>query len=82
MGDAAQVMKEITRKQGVSYPVLAPNVKGLEAAIRAGVREVAVFPAATEMFSKRNLNCSVEESLGRFGEVCARALEEGILVRG
>ncbi|KAJ3286547.1 3-hydroxymethyl-3-methylglutaryl-CoA lyase [Borealophlyctis nickersoniae] len=83
MGDATEVMKGINRREGVSYPVLTPNVKGLEGALKCGVvEEVAVFPAVTEGFSKKNLNCSVEESLERFKAVCDRAISEGLRVRG
>jgi hydroxymethylglutaryl-CoA lyase len=70
MADNAQVMAGIKRKPGVSYPVLVPNLKGLEAALAAGVEEVAVFGAATEAFSKRNTNCSIAESFERFSRVC------------
>jgi hydroxymethylglutaryl-CoA lyase len=77
MGDATQVMAGIRRKPGVSYPVLTPNMKGLE-----GAQEVAVFAAATESFSQRNTNCSIAESFGRFEPVCRSALDHGIRVRG
>ncbi|KAJ2026779.1 hypothetical protein IWW57_002930, partial [Coemansia sp. S610] len=69
MGDAKQVMAQITRKPGVSYPVLTPNLKGLESAIAAGAKEVAIFGAASESFSMKNINCSIAESLARFEEV-------------
>lgn len=82
MSDAASVMRGIKKMDGVGYPVLAPNLKGLEKAIECGVQEVAVFPAATEAFTKRNLNCGIEECLERFGEVTKRAVAEGIRVRG
>ena len=75
-------MQGITKKEGTSYPVLTPNLKGLERALELGVKEVAVFPAVTESFSKRNLNAGVEETLVRFGDVIARALESGVRVRG
>jgi hydroxymethylglutaryl-CoA lyase len=75
-------MTGIKRKPGVSYPVLVPNMKGLEAARAAGVEEVAGFAAATEAFSRRNTNCSIAESLERFRPVCKGALEAGIKVRG
>src|SRR5215475_2152969 len=61
MADNAQVMAGIKRRPGVSYPVLVPNMKGLEAALAAGAQEVAVFGAATEAFSRRNTNCSIAE---------------------
>jgi len=60
MADAADVMARIARKHGVRYPVLTPNMKGFEAALAAGADEVAVFVAATEAFSKRNINCSID----------------------
>ncbi|KAI8322534.1 3-hydroxy-3-methylglutaryl-CoA lyase [Martensiomyces pterosporus] len=82
MGDAKQVMAEITRKPGVSYPVLTPNTKGLESAIAAGAEEVAIFGAASESFSQRNINCSISESIKRFESVAAKAKESGLRIRG
>lgn len=82
MADNSQVMAGIRRRQGVSYPVLVPNLKGLEAAIAAGVEEVVVFGAATETFSRRNTNCSIEEGLARFRDVAKAALDAGLKVRG
>jgi hydroxymethylglutaryl-CoA lyase len=82
MADNAQVMAGIKRKPGVSYPVLVPNMKGLESALVAGVEEIAVFGAATEAFSQRNTNCSIAESFERFTPVCKAALDAGIKVRG
>jgi len=82
MADNAQVMAGIRRKRGVSYPVLVPNRKGLDAAIAAGAEEVVVFGAATEGFSKRNTNCTIAESLARFSEVCEEALARKLKVRG
>ena len=82
MADAAQVMAGIRRKPGVSYPVLVPNMKGLEGAMAAGVQEIAVFGAATEAFSQRNTNCSIAESFERFAPVCRNALDNGLKVRG
>jgi hydroxymethylglutaryl-CoA lyase len=82
MADNAQVMAGIRRKPGVSYPVLVPNRKGLDAAIAAGAQEVAVFGAATESFSRRNTNCSVAEGLARFSAVCSEAIARGLKVRG
>lgn len=82
MADAADVMARIRRKPGVSYPVLVPNMKGLEGAIAAGAEEVAVFAAASEAFSRRNINCSIDESLDRFAPVCEAALAKGLRVRG
>ncbi|MBO6808563.1 hydroxymethylglutaryl-CoA lyase [Thalassospira sp.] len=82
MADAPDVMARITRKPGVTYPVLAPNMKGLEAAIAAGATEVAVFGAASESFSQKNINCSIAESLDRFRPVADAAREAGLAVRG
>jgi len=82
MADNAEVMAGIRRKPGVSYPVLVPNRKGLDAAIAAGAEEVVVFGAATESFSRRNTNCSIAEGLARFSEVCEAALAAGLKVRG
>ncbi len=82
MADAAQVMAGISRKHGVDYPVLTPNLKGFETAMRAGVTEVAIFAAASESFSQKNINCSITESLDRFKPVMDRARAENIAVRG
>ncbi|WP_341364437.1 hydroxymethylglutaryl-CoA lyase [Thalassospira sp. SN3W] len=82
MADASDVMGRILRKPGVTYPVLAPNLKGLEAAIEAGATEVAVFGAASESFSQKNINCSIAESLDRFRPVVAAARDANIAVRG
>ena len=65
-----------------SYPVLTPNMKGYEAAVAAGAMEVAVFGAASEAFSRKNINCSIEESLARFAPVCEAASNDGVRVRG
>ncbi|HEX7327358.1 MAG TPA: hydroxymethylglutaryl-CoA lyase [Casimicrobiaceae bacterium] len=82
MADAADVMARIRRKPGVRYPVLTPNLKGFEAARAAGADEVAVFVAASESFSKRNINCTIAESLARAEPVFAAARTAGIRVRG
>lgn len=82
MADAAEVMAGIVRREGVSYPVLVPNEKGLAAALAAGVTEVAVFTAASEAFSQQNINCTIKESLERFKPVLAQAKDTGIKVRG
>jgi hydroxymethylglutaryl-CoA lyase len=78
----ADVMARIARKRGVRYPVLTPNLKGFEAARAAGADEVAVFVAATESFSRRNINCSIAESLERAQPIFAAASASGIRVRG
>ncbi|MBS1269437.1 MAG: 3-hydroxy-3-isohexenylglutaryl-CoA/hydroxy-methylglutaryl-CoA lyase [Gammaproteobacteria bacterium] len=82
MSDTEAVLKGIHRKAGIIYPVLTPNMKGFEAAVKAGAREVAVFGAATEGFSQKNINCSIAESLERFTSVCGAAKEQNIRVRG
>lgn len=82
MADAPDVMAQITRKAGVTYPVLTPNLKGLDAAIASGATEVAVFGAASESFSQKNINCSIAESLDRFRPVTDAACEAGLAVRG
>ena len=82
MADAADVMARIARKPGVRYPVLTPNLKGFDAALAAGADDVAVFVAATESFSKRNINCSIAESLERARPVFEAAREAGVRVRG
>lgn len=82
MADAAEVMKRIQRQPNVSYPVLTPNLKGVEQALMADAKEVAIFGAASEAFSKRNINCSIEESLAKFDEVVALAKRHDIRVRG
>jgi hydroxymethylglutaryl-CoA lyase len=82
MADHTEVLEGIRRKPGVSYPVLTPNLKGFEAARAAGATEVAVFGAASESFSKKNINCSIAESLERFRPVADAARKAGVKVRG
>ncbi|KAK3828173.1 MAG: 3-hydroxymethyl-3-methylglutaryl-coenzyme A lyase [Benniella sp.] len=82
MGDAKKVITSIRKKENVNYPCLTPNLKGLEAAIESGVKEVAVFLAASDSFSKKNINCTVEESFEKTAPLIAKAKEHGILVRG
>jgi hydroxymethylglutaryl-CoA lyase len=82
MADAADVMAGITRREGVTYAALTPNLRGFEAALAAGVDEVAVFASASETFSTRNINCTIGESLERYRAVCAEAARNGIPVRG
>jgi len=82
MSDHAEVMQRLKRRTAVSYPVLAPNMQGYEAAIAAGAREVAVFAAASETFSQRNINCSIAQSIERFKPIFAAAKIDGIKVRG
>lgn len=82
MSDHTEVLQGITRKQGITYPVLTPNLKGYEAAVAAGATEVAVFGAASETFSQKNINCSTAESIERFRAVCDAAKLANIKVRG
>ena len=82
MADTAEVLAGLKRKPGVSYPVLVPNLRGFEAALASGVTEIAIFAAASETFSKRNTNCSIEESFQRFAPVADAARRRGIRVRG
>ena len=82
MADHAELMRALPRRPGVHYPVLVPNLQGLEAAVAAGAEDVAVFAAASESFSRRNINCSVDESIARFEPVLARAATLGVRVRG
>ncbi|MDG1582404.1 hydroxymethylglutaryl-CoA lyase [Pseudomonas sp. GOM6] len=82
MAGSAEVFAQIQRKPGVVYGALTPNLKGFEAAVEAGVKEVAVFAAASEAFSQKNINCSIAESLQRFVPVMDAAKAQGISVRG
>jgi hydroxymethylglutaryl-CoA lyase len=82
MADTAEVLARIQRRAGVSYPVLVPNERGFTQALAAGVTEIAVFAAASEAFSQRNINCSIAESLDRFAPVTRLARDHGIAVRG
>jgi len=82
MADHTEVLERIRRKPGVDYPVLTPNLKGFEAARAAGATEVAIFGAASEAFSRKNINCSIAESLERFRPVADAARAANIKVRG
>ncbi|WP_411389047.1 hydroxymethylglutaryl-CoA lyase [Pseudomonas sp. MPB23] len=82
MAGSAEVFAQIQRKPGVTYGALAPNLRGFEDAVAAGVKEVAVFAAASEAFSQRNINCSISDSLERFAPIMAAARQQGISVRG
>lgn len=82
MSDASKVLRGIQRQPGVSYPVLAPNMKGFEAALEAGASEVAVFTSASEAFNKKNLNRSIDQSLLEFDDIIRMATSENVLVRG
>ena len=82
LADADEVLPAITRREGVLYPVLVPNEKGLDRALNAGVREIAVFTAASDAFNQRNINCDIAESLRRIAPVVERAKTAGLWVRG
>jgi hydroxymethylglutaryl-CoA lyase len=82
MAGSAEVFAQIQQKAGVTYAALTPNMKGFEAAMLAGVKEVAVFAAASEAFSQKNINCSIAESLERFVPVMEAARAQGVRVRG
>ncbi|MDZ4813340.1 MAG: hydroxymethylglutaryl-CoA lyase [Pseudomonadota bacterium] len=82
LADAAEVFSALRRKAGIRYPVLVPNLQGMERALAAGVAEVAIFTAASEAFNRRNINASIDESIERFKPVMDRAAEVGVPVRG
>lgn len=82
MADSDKVLAGIRQKPGNVYPVLVPNEKGMAAAVAAGAKEIAVFAAASESFSQKNINCTIEESLERFRPVMEEAKKHGIKVRG
>ncbi|VVC90553.1 unnamed protein product [Leptidea sinapis] len=82
MSDGVDVMKNIKREKGVNYPVLIPNLKGYQIAKQCNIEEVAIFPAGSEGFSQKNLNCSVKEAIKRFKEVADQAIRDGLRVRG
>src|SRR5712691_7217305 len=82
MADSAEVYREIPKDPGVEYPVLVPNMKGLERAVEAGVKSIAIFTAASDTFNKRNINMSIDESFVNYAPVVARARTEGMRVRG
>jgi isopropylmalate/homocitrate/citramalate synthase len=82
MADAAEVFAGITPRSGTRYTALVPNLAGLDRALAAGVSEIAVFAAATETFSRKNINQSIDESLSNYRQVCTRARAAGLRVRG
>lgn len=82
MADNTEVLKGIRRKAGVSYPVLTPNLKGFESALAAGATEVAVFGAASDSFSRKNVNCTAAESVERFRPIVQAAQKANVKVRG
>lgn len=81
MADTAEVYRNIPKDPGVEYPVLVPNMKGLERAMEAGVKSIAVFTAASETFNLRNINMTIDDSFANYGPVVSRALLEGMTVR-
>lgn len=82
LADQNEVMANLPKTKNVSFPVLTPNLKGFENAIAAGAKEVAVFAAASESFSQKNINCSIQQSFDRFDSIFSRANDLGISVRG
>lgn len=82
MAASAEVYQQVTKSPGISYPMLVPNMRGLEQAIESGVEEIALFAAASETFSQKNTNCSIDESIDRFTEVVIRAQAEAMRIRG
>lgn len=82
LADAAEVLAGLRRREGVVYPVLVPNLQGLQRAIEAGVEEIAVFTAASDAFTRKNINASIEESLQRLQPVIVQARGQGLRVRG
>ncbi|HKO58881.1 MAG TPA: hydroxymethylglutaryl-CoA lyase [Thermoanaerobaculia bacterium] len=82
MADSAEVFRNIPKDPGVEYPVLVPNLKGLERAIDAGVRSIAIFTAASDTFNRRNINMSIDESFENYAPVAHRALADGMRIRG
>ena len=82
MAGTADVLAGLARKPGVRYPVLVPNRRGLQAALAAGAQEVALFAAASESFSQKNINCAIAESLARYRDVAAEARASGLRLRG
>lgn len=82
MASSAEVFQSIEQKPGVSYPMLVPNLRGLESALAVGVQEIAIFAAASESFTRKNINCSIDESIARYGEVMAQARQHNLKVRG
>ncbi|EDW87809.1 hydroxymethylglutaryl-CoA lyase, mitochondrial [Drosophila yakuba] len=82
MGDNAEVLRGIRKVPGISYPVLTPNLKGFESALEAGAEEVAVFGAASDAFSLKNVNCTAAEAIERFKPVLKAAQKNGVRVRG
>lgn len=82
MADHDEIMRRLPQREGMRFPVLTPNLRGYQNAVAAGARHVAVFASASEAFSKKNINCTIEESFTRFEPVFEAAARDGIEVRG
>ncbi|NIB39269.1 hydroxymethylglutaryl-CoA lyase [Pseudomaricurvus alkylphenolicus] len=82
MAGSDTIFEQMSRRQGVTYAALTPNLKGYERAVAVGAGEVAIFAAASEAFSQKNINCSIEESLDRFAPIMSAAREQNVTVRG
>ena len=82
MANSEEVFEKIDRRPGVTYAALVPNAKGMQTALKVKAQEIAVFAAASESFSRKNINCSIEESLDRFKDVVSTAKDHGIPIRG
>lgn len=82
MADHTEVFQGIQKKSGVSYPVLIPNLQGLTHALEIGVKEIAIFTAASETFTQKNINCTIDESFERFAHIMKIAREKNLRVRG
>ncbi len=82
MAGSAEVFTGIKKKPETHYPVLVPNLRGLETALESGVKEIAVFAAASESFTQKNINCTIKESIERYTDVIKKSLENGLKVRG
>lgn len=82
MADSAEVLRRLPRREGLNFPMLVPNLKGFEAALEANAGEIAIFASASESFSQKNINCSIDESFERFAPVMEQARAARIRVRG
>ena len=82
MANSGAVFRGMEQMDDISYPVLVPNRRGLDAALDVGVKEIAIFAAASESFTRKNINCSIDESIQRYQDVMEHALHEGLRVRG
>lgn len=82
MSDNSEVFKNINKKSNINYPVLVPNLRGLEQAMLMGVKEIAIFSSASETFSLKNINCTIDESIQRYEEVITQAKRDSLKIRG